>query len=114
MVAFCGAASYGILRSPRRGPASPRRLRPALARAGRELVSPKAKDDGRGLDYLTASGRGQDKQGRHRGAAIPHSQLSWENLRKMWQNMWQHVRTSSKVGSEKRCDPTMKSIKLLV
>ena len=33
---------------------------------------------GRGGNRLTASRRGQDKQGRRRSAAIPHHELSWQ------------------------------------
>ena len=36
---------------------------------------------------LTASRRGQEKQGRHRSAAVPHNQLSWEDVGQMWQSV---------------------------
>ena len=41
-------------------------------------------------DYtaLTASRWGQDKRGRRR---IPHSQLSLENVSKIWQTLWQNM-----------------------
>ena len=44
---------------------------------------------------LKASGRGRDKLGRCRSAAIPPSELSREDAGQMWQadKMWQHMRT---------------------
>ena len=44
-----------------------------------------------GYETLTASGRGQDKRGRYRSAAVSCavscSQPSWENVWHLWQNV---------------------------
>ena len=57
---------------------------------------------------LTASRRGQDKRGRHRSAAIPPNELSWENVGKVWQSVakygkaWQqHVATCAHLKQSK-------------
>ena len=58
------------------------------------------------MDNLTASGRGQDKQGRRRSVAIPPKQVSWEYASKMRQhvatcdNIWQNVATRARAESE--------------
>ena len=37
--------------------------------------------------FSMASGRGRDKWGRRRSAAIPPNELSWENVGQMWRKM---------------------------
>ena len=46
------------------------------------------------LPFLTASSWGQEKRGHHRGATIPHNQLSWTSVTK-YDNLWQRVRTQN-------------------